>query len=223
MVNPEGKKGIKGSVPPIGVHGLDADAERWLPVEYLDGGLVSAVKFIDENGVAYGIKHVDNKLRVSAMPYTYDIAEGNMADHASFRILGYNTGLPNGTLEDITTTSANVNVPVSAVGMEVVGGAQDNGIAIYTSTATGGTATTLVDTAQNFLAAPVVVAGDVIFLDDVTEFGIVTGVAAQTLTCADGFSGDVIPANGDNYRVIDVSGGGTGIQAVEVHGLDGNY
>lgn len=47
-------------------------------------GLYRNVKFIDENGDTYGIKHVENKPRVSSMPYLYDIAEGNVADHERF-------------------------------------------------------------------------------------------------------------------------------------------
>lgn len=47
-------------------------------------------RLLDENGVPYGVKHIDNKPRVSAMPYTYDIAEGNVSDHTAFRAFGHN-------------------------------------------------------------------------------------------------------------------------------------
>jgi len=50
----------------------------------------AGVMFIDESGTAYGIKHVDNKPRVSSMPYTYDISEGNVADHTAVRQFGHN-------------------------------------------------------------------------------------------------------------------------------------
>lgn len=49
-----------------------------------------AAKFIDESGSVYGIKHVDNKPRISSMPYLYDIAEGNVADHSASRLFGIN-------------------------------------------------------------------------------------------------------------------------------------
>ena len=49
------------------------------------------VKFIDENGVAYGIKQVDNKPRFSSMPYTYDITEGNITDHFAINKFGHNS------------------------------------------------------------------------------------------------------------------------------------
>lgn len=48
----------------------------------------SGVQLQDELGVAYGVKHVDNKPRVSSMPYLYDIAEGNVPDHYKFRNFG---------------------------------------------------------------------------------------------------------------------------------------
>ena len=50
----------------------------------------TAAKLVDESGTAYGVKHIGNKPRVSAMPYLYDIAEGNVSDHVPFLKLGYN-------------------------------------------------------------------------------------------------------------------------------------
>lgn len=44
----------------------------------------------DESGTLYGVKHIDNKIRTSSMPYTYDIAEGNVANHSVFRCFGHN-------------------------------------------------------------------------------------------------------------------------------------
>ena len=44
----------------------------------------------DENGIPYGVKQVDNKMRVSAMPYTYDIAEGVVPNHDPVRTFGHN-------------------------------------------------------------------------------------------------------------------------------------
>ena len=47
-----------------------------------------SVEFKDENGLAYGVKQVSNKPRVSCMPYLYDIAEGNIAGHTRFGAFG---------------------------------------------------------------------------------------------------------------------------------------
>lgn len=60
------------------------------------------VGLLDESGVAYGVKHVSNKPRVSAMPYLYDIAEGNVSGHTAFAKLGYNDDV-GATEEDIWT------------------------------------------------------------------------------------------------------------------------
>lgn len=58
---------------------------------------LSAIKFIDETGVTYGIKQVQNKPRVSSMPYTYDIAEGNIVGHEKITVIGCNTDVDNVT------------------------------------------------------------------------------------------------------------------------------
>jgi len=64
----------------------------------------NAFNLIDENGAAYGVKHVQNKPRVSSMPYLYDIAEGNVTGHTPFAKLGYNANV-GATEEDIWTES----------------------------------------------------------------------------------------------------------------------
>ena len=48
------------------------------------------VHFLDENARPYGIKQIDGKPRVSAMPYTYDIAEGKVPGHTGLIIFGSN-------------------------------------------------------------------------------------------------------------------------------------
>jgi len=77
------------------------------------------VQFLDQNDVPYGIKHVGNKPRVSAMPYLYDIAEGNVANHDVFRILGYN-GDVGATAEDLWEVGGAYVFPTAGMGMEVV-------------------------------------------------------------------------------------------------------
>lgn len=63
------------------------------------------VKFLDQNDVPYGIKHIGNKPRVSAMPYTFDIAEGNVANHFAVNKFGKNPDV-SASLEDIWDGSA---------------------------------------------------------------------------------------------------------------------
>ncbi len=48
----------------------------------------ASVKLKDENGVPYGVRHIDNKPRISSMPYLYDIAEGNVPNHEPWSKLG---------------------------------------------------------------------------------------------------------------------------------------
>lgn len=52
-----------------------------------------SVYITDSSGVANRV--ADNKLRVSAMPYAYDIAEGNISNHTQFTKLGYVTTVVN--------------------------------------------------------------------------------------------------------------------------------
>jgi len=76
-------------------------------------------KFVDELGVAYGVKHINNKPRVSSMPYLYDIAEGNVAGHTPFSKLGYN-GDVGSTEEDIITQGGTYYWIPTATALEVL-------------------------------------------------------------------------------------------------------
>lgn len=65
---------------------------------HLDDG--HPVHLQDETGIPYGIKHVANKIRTSSVPYTYDIAKGNVSSHDHIRKFGHNddVGATNETL-----------------------------------------------------------------------------------------------------------------------------
>ena len=67
-------------------------------------GATSSVQLVDESGVAYGVPNVNNKPRISSMPYLYDIAEGNISDHEAVRRYGYNTDVA-AALETVYTVS----------------------------------------------------------------------------------------------------------------------
>ena len=76
--------------------------------------------FKDENGLPYGIKHVENKPRVSSMPYLYDIAEGNVAGHTSWSKIGYNGDIDSGASgEDLWAVGGTYVYPAAEQGMEV--------------------------------------------------------------------------------------------------------
>lgn len=70
----------------------------------------NAIKFKDENDLPYGIKHVQNKPRVSAMPYTYDIAEGNVPGHTAWHKIGFNLAVV-ATERDICPFLTNTSTP----------------------------------------------------------------------------------------------------------------
>ena len=77
---------------------------------------------VDDGDVPYGVKHIDNKIRTSSMPYTYDIAEGNVADHSAFRSFGYN-GVVGLTWETVHAASDLRNYLASAERLQITSGA----------------------------------------------------------------------------------------------------
>jgi hypothetical protein len=59
-------------------------ASEWIDLDNL------STRITDNGGTAQGVKFVDGKPRVSSMPYTYDIAEGNISGHESWMKIGHN-------------------------------------------------------------------------------------------------------------------------------------
>jgi len=187
---------------------------------------------VDENGTPYGVKHIENKIRVSAMPYLFDIAEGNVSGHDDFTKIGYNP-LGSTTEQDIWSAGGLYVFPLAEQAMELVSGnnTQDIGTVIK-GDATGntvqadadGTTTSLEDDSVDFTAATAVAVGDCVILDPhgaVPEWGYVTAVAAATLTIANGFSEGGTAAS-RYYAVIDKSAY-THAQVVKIDYLDGSY
>ena len=99
------------------IDGNKINDARPLAVEAQSG---SAVRFVDENGIAYGVKHVNNKPRVSSMPYLYDIAEGHVTGHVAWAKLGYNGDV--GTTEEDVWTLGGIYAwpPAGGLQMSVV-------------------------------------------------------------------------------------------------------
>lgn len=74
---------------------------------WVDGGIVDLaagasvnVRMLDENGTPYGVKHIDNKIRVSSVPYYVDIAEGLVPNHTAVNKFGHNSAV-GATLEPV--------------------------------------------------------------------------------------------------------------------------
>jgi hypothetical protein len=189
----------------------------------------TSIKLKDENGVAYGVKHINNKPRVSSMPYLYDIAEGNVADHVRFTKIGYAPSMAANVNTDVWSYSGTQAVylfPTAAQQMEVTSSnAADTGTSIFSGTSSGGSTTTLIDATKNFTAGTPVAIGDCVILDKSSttpEYGFVTAVtSATTLTLAGGFSRGGT-GSGRAYTIIDESATAGG-HAVEIIYLDGAY
>jgi hypothetical protein len=122
--------------------------------------------------------------------------------------------------------------PATAVQMEIVGSENTNDIGTIikgsrttpvTSDA-GGSTTTLYDADGAFTSATAVAAGDCLILDPsgtTPEWGYVTSVTADTLTCEGGFSSGGVGTT-RKYLVIDYSAH-TGAQVLKVDYLDSTY
>jgi hypothetical protein len=193
-----------------------------------------AMYFVSEAGAFYGVKHVLNKPRVSAMPYLYDIAEGNVTGHSAWSKTGY-AAMPATTETDIYSYGGTVPIvplmTAAATRRVKTANAADEGVVIkgdatgdtVTSDA-GGSTTTLVDADVDFLAATAVAVGDCVILDPhgtTPEWGFVTGVATHTITLANGFSSKGTGAS-RKYAVVDYSNQ-VGCHAVLINYLDSTY
>jgi hypothetical protein len=150
----------------------------------------NTVRFLDEAGAAYGIKHVSNKPRVSSMPYLFDIAEGNVTGHTVYAKLGYNGDV--GATEEDIITQGGVYPWIAAGGaaLEVVSASTDDDL----------TGTGIQKVRVGYLAADYSSASQVIDMDGTTPVALTSttvlrvnsiratqvgagGVAAGLVTC----------------------------------------
>lgn len=192
------------------------------PVDVTDG----AIHALLTDGSGTAIKQVDNKLRVSSMPYLYDIAEGNVSGHTLWSKIGFNPALT--TEEDIWSAGGLYVFPTGATQMEVVSSLStadvDIGTKLFDATCdVGGTTTTLIDAGVNFSATAA--AGDILILDKsgtVPEWGIITTAANGSLTFTGGLSSGGSCATARAYQVLDVSAA-KGAMAVKIEYLTTAY
>jgi hypothetical protein len=70
------------------------------------------------------IEFVGQKLRTASTPYYYLIADGQVPGHYIKHAFGYNASVGT-SVEDVCETSSVINLPATAVAMEVIGGAND--------------------------------------------------------------------------------------------------
>ena len=57
------------------------------------------LKLIDKNGTTFGVDRVENRQRVSTMPYQFEIAEGNIPKHKFISKFGHDSDAANSTIE----------------------------------------------------------------------------------------------------------------------------
>lgn len=187
----------------------------------------SFVGLKDESGVAYGVKHVNNKPCVSAMPYLYDIAEGNVSGHTPWTKIGYNPAVTTSE-EDIWSYGGSYVFPATPQKMEVLSSSatadDDIGTILFDATCdAGGTTTTMLDSGVDFTATASV--NDYLIIDKAgttPEWGIITGVANGSLTFAGGLSSGGSCATARTYQVLE-SGAAKGAMAVKIDYLDSTY
>ena len=176
----------------------------------------------DENGVAYGVKHIGNKPRVSNTPYYVDIAEGNIAAHDALRKFGHNSAV-GAAKEPVWDGSAVYSYLTAAEQLQIVSSDVDDQGDDLTSgtstTLTGGSTTTIVDTGADFVTDGVA-AGDIFINDTNKEHAFVktiTDLNNIILELATATSND----SGDSYRIVNAND--TGAAVVHIQGLDGSY
>jgi hypothetical protein len=184
------------------------------------------VKFVDSDGNVFQIRQVANKAMVTAVPCGYDIAMGKLPSYYPFHA--------HGERSDVEVKSAGVplwtgtaeQLPIPSAAGEQLGvvstSAQDFGVAMYSGTATGGSATTLIDETATFLSLPIAANDHVINLTQGTT-SVILSVDSDIQLTVEGFEaedGDAPTAVDDVYRILDKSAGGTGVQVVLVHTID---
>jgi hypothetical protein len=178
-----------------------------------------ANKLVDEAGAAYGVKHVNNKPRVSSMEYLKDIAEGNVPGHTPWSKMGYTPTLTTAD-SDVWSLAGVYTFSTSASKWEVLSSdnTQDIGTIIHSGTLSdaGGSKTTLVKAGENFLTTTA--AGDCIVIDaagTTPEWGYITSVDSDTqVTFAGGLSSGGTGASRATYAIVDASAK-TGAQVIK--------
>ncbi len=68
---------------------------------------------------SYAVEVIGRKLRTSAEPYGWDIAEGAVANHQHMRALGYNGNVDN-AFEDLWSVGGTYIFPTAGMGMEII-------------------------------------------------------------------------------------------------------
>lgn len=164
--------------------------------------------------------------------FYFEVRKGNVSGHSAIHKYGMNPDIDTGGFEAIWNggglyTGFNAAAADTVEYLSSV--AADAGTVLSSGSATGGSATTLVDTGAGFDVDGVAV-GDLVINDTKLIHGVVTNVAATTLTVhmwqdltfAQIAAGKVGPELDDAYRVVTPAS--TGAAVIKIYlALDGNY
>ncbi len=163
--------------------------------------------------------------------YFLEIVKGNIPKHSAVLKWGRNPDIDTGGFEAIWNAGGSYtgfDATAAEIAETFSSSAADAGTVVDSGVATGGTATTLVDSGADFTLTAAI--GDLVIDDTKLIHGIVTAVAATTLTVrqwqditpAQTKAGVVGPVSGDSYRVA--SPASTGAAAIKILlALDGEY
>lgn len=177
-----------------------------------------------------------------AQGYTRDflieVSKGNVPGHTIMNKFGENPDIDNGDFEAIWDAGGLYVAPTQARLHNLISTlAADAGTVLSSGTATGGSATTIIDTEATFETDTVAV-GDIVLNDSNVNIGVVTAVNSEfTLTFSAGMrspnngfgvndggpnSDKAEPnASGDSYRVV--TDASTGASVIHILGLDASF
>ncbi len=194
----------------------------------VDEASYSNVQLIDETGTPYGVQHIDNKPRVSAMPYLFDIAEGNIANHTLIDKFGRNTAI-GGSLEEIWESAILYPYLSTSEVLQVSSNdVDDQGNVLSSGVLTSGSSTVVTDLGATF-QTDTVAAGDIFLNDtmitalgrpDSVAHGIIKSVDSETQLTLE-IATEISSTVGDVYRVVEAND--TGAAVIQIGGQDGNY
>jgi hypothetical protein len=191
-----------------------------------DAELVKAVISGEDEDSVFQNLRVTSQGVLFASDFLLEVAKGTIPGHRIINKFGYNPEVDTGTdPEDVFAGGGIYNFfPTVAQSVEVDStDAADVGSLVSSGTATGGSATTLIDTGATFQSDGVAV-GDVVINDTNGEYGIVTAVDSETQLTHQAMTNasQIDPMSnpnelGDTYRVATNAGAGAGV--VHVLGL----
>jgi len=157
--------------------------------------------------------------------FLLEVAKGNVAGHSLVHKFGRAPDIQ--TADNLIAIWAGTKGPYlgfNAVAGETIevfsSSAADAGTVLSSGTATGGSATTLIDSGATFSTDTVAV-GDLVLNDTLVEEGVVTGVTETTLTVRRMGKGGT-SVSGNAYRIVTPASTGTSAVRLEFL-LDGDF